>query len=158
MFVCICTPNSNTIKIKLEFTCICVKGNDFAPVSRIWLLYIYHLFGRCGIFSYSFYQSNQEPSKTYYMLNIRYSIYSVPHRWWNWLACVERGFEPRSGQTKHYKISICCFFAKHTPLRRNSKDWLPRNQDNVSKLGSISICGLLFQWACSIESQLSVMV
>jgi hypothetical protein len=37
---------------------------------------------------------------------------------------VDRGFEPRSGQTKDYKICICCFSAKHAALRRKSKDWL----------------------------------
>jgi hypothetical protein len=39
---------------------------------------------------------------------------------------------PRSGKTKDYKIGICCFSAKHAALRRKSKDWLARNQDNVS--------------------------
>ena len=33
---------------------------------------------------------------------------------------VDRGFEPRSGQTKDDKIGICCFSAKHAALRRNS--------------------------------------
>jgi hypothetical protein len=64
------------------------------------------------------------------------------------LACssaVDRGFELRSGQTKDYKIDICCFFAKHAALKRKSKDWLARNQDNVSECGGISISGLLFQ-------------
>ena len=28
-------------------------------------------------------------------------------------SVVDRGFEPRSGQTKDYKIGICCFSAKH---------------------------------------------
>jgi hypothetical protein len=37
---------------------------------------------------------------------------------------VDRGFEPRLGQAKDFKISICCFSAKHTALRRKSKDWL----------------------------------
>ena len=46
-------------------------------------------------------------------------------------SAVDRGFEPRSGQTKDYKISICCFSAKHAALRRKSKDWLARNQNNV---------------------------
>ena len=32
-----------------------------------------------------------------------------------------------------YKIGIYCFFAKHTALNRKSKDWLARNQDNVSE-------------------------
>ena len=43
------------------------------------------------------------------------------------------GFEPRSGQTKDYKIGICFFSAKHAALRRKSKDWLARNRDNVSE-------------------------
>jgi len=30
----------------------------------------------------------------------------------------------RSGQTKNYKIGICCFSAKHAALRRKSQDWL----------------------------------
>ena len=30
---------------------------------------------------------------------------------------VDRGFDPESGQTKNYKIGICCFFAKHAALR-----------------------------------------
>ena len=41
----------------------------------------------------------------------------LPYRWCN--GC---GFEPRSGQTKYYKIGICCFSAKLAALRRNSKD------------------------------------
>ena len=48
-------------------------------------------------------------------------------------SVVDRGFEPRSGQTKDYKIGICCFSAKHAALRRTSKDWLARNQNNVSE-------------------------
>jgi len=58
---------------------------------------------------------------------------------------VDPGFEPRSDQTRDYKIGICCFSAKHTSLRRKSKDWLARNQDNVSEWGDMSISGLLFQ-------------
>jgi hypothetical protein len=49
------------------------------------------------------------------------------------LASVDRGLEPRSDQTKDYKIGMCCFSAKHAALRRKSKDWLARNQDNVSQ-------------------------
>jgi hypothetical protein len=63
-----------------------------------------------------------------------------------WLACSPRVLVgPRSGQTKDYKIGICCFSAKHTILRRKSKDWLAQNQDNVSEWGDMSIRGLLFQ-------------
>jgi hypothetical protein len=46
------------------------------------------------------------------------------------LSAVDRVFEPRSGQTKDYKIGICCISAKHAALRRKSKDWLARNQNN----------------------------
>jgi hypothetical protein len=55
------------------------------------------------------------------------------------LSVVDRGFEPRSGQTKDNKIGICCFSTKHTLLRRKSKDWLARNQDNEFDLGEMSI-------------------
>ena len=48
-------------------------------------------------------------------------------------SVVDRGFEPRSGQTKDYKIGTCCFSAKHAALRSKSKDWLARNQNNVSE-------------------------
>jgi hypothetical protein len=65
-------------------------------------------------------------------------------------SVVDRGFEPLSGQTKNYKIGICCFSAKYVALRRKTKDWLARNQENVSEWGDMSIHGLLFQWACTI--------
>ena len=32
-----------------------------------------------------------------------------------------------------YKIGIWSFSSKHAALRRKSKDWLARNQDNVSE-------------------------
>jgi hypothetical protein len=44
------------------------------------------------------------------------------------LSAVDCGFEPRSGQTKDYKIGICCFSTKHTALRRKNKDWMAQNQ------------------------------
>ena len=53
-------------------------------------------------------------------------------------SVVDRGFEPRSGQTKDYKIVICCFSAKHAALRRKSKDWLARNKNNMSEWSDIS--------------------
>ena len=61
------------------------------------------------------------------------------------LSAVDREFKPRAGQTKDYKIGICCFFTKHVALRRKSKDRLAQNQDNVSEWRDMSICGLLFQ-------------
>ena len=49
------------------------------------------------------------------------------------------------GQTKDYKIGICCFSAKHAALRSKSKDMLARNRNNVSEWSDMSIRGLLFQ-------------
>jgi hypothetical protein len=60
-------------------------------------------------------------------------------------SVVDRGFEPRSGQTKDNTIGICCFSAKNVALKRKSKDWLTQNQDNVFEWGDMSIRGLLFQ-------------
>ena len=60
-------------------------------------------------------------------------------------SAVDRGFEPRSSQTKDYNIGICGFFAKHTALRKKSKDWLARNQNNVSEWSDMSTRGLLFK-------------
>ena len=73
-------------------------------------------------------------------------------------SAVDRGFKPRSGQTKDYKIGICCFSGKHAVLRRKSKEWLAWYQDNVSEWGDISIHGQLFQWTSTIKMQLSVLV
>ena len=60
-------------------------------------------------------------------------------------SAVDRGFEPRSGHTKDYEIGICCFSAKHAALRRKNKNWLARNQNNVSKWSDMSSHELLFQ-------------
>ena len=60
-------------------------------------------------------------------------------------SAVDRGFEPRSVQTKDYNIGICCFSDKHTALRRKSKGWSARNQNNVPEWSDISTHGLLFQ-------------
>jgi hypothetical protein len=61
------------------------------------------------------------------------------------MSVVECGFEPWSGQTKDFKIGICCFSAKHTALWKKSKDWLAQNQNNVSEWSDLSTHGLLFQ-------------
>ena len=73
-------------------------------------------------------------------------------------SAIDREFEPWSDQTKDYKIGICCFSAKHATLKRKNKDWLARNQDNVSEWGDMSIRGLLFQWDSTIKIHLSVLV
>jgi hypothetical protein len=44
---------------------------------------------------------------------------------------IDQGFSADPVKPKT-TIGVCCFFAKHAALRRKSKDWLARNQDNVS--------------------------
>ena len=73
-------------------------------------------------------------------------------------SAVDRGFESRLGQIKDYEIGICCFPASHAILRRKSKDWLAGNQNNVSEWSNMSIFGLLFQCASTIQIQLSVLI
>ena len=48
-------------------------------------------------------------------------------------SVVDRGFEPRTGQTKDYEMCICYFFAKRAALRSKSNYWLALNQYNVSE-------------------------
>jgi hypothetical protein len=52
------------------------------------------------------------------------------------IVIASSAFGHRSGQTKDYEIGICCFSAKHAPLRKKSKDWLARNQNNVTSSSS----------------------
>jgi hypothetical protein len=51
-------------------------------------------------------------------------------------SVVDRGFESRPGKSKDYK---------HAVLRSKSKDWLARNQVNVSEWSDMSTYRLLFQ-------------
>jgi hypothetical protein len=37
-------------------------------------------------------------------------------------SAVDRVFEPRSSQTKCYKIVICCCFSMYAALRKKNKD------------------------------------
>jgi hypothetical protein len=57
-------------------------------------------------------------------------------------SVVDRGFAHRSSQSKDFKMWICCIVSKHAVLRC-SKEWLPRNQDNVFEWNDISTSGLL---------------
>ena len=58
-------------------------------------------------------------------------------------SAIDCGCELRSCQAKEYRIDICCFSAKNAALRRKSKNWLPRNQNNVSEWSDISTQRLL---------------
>ena len=60
------------------------------------------------------------------------------------LNVVDQGFEPRSDQTEDYEIDICCFSAiKPAALRNKSKDWLARDQDNVTEWSDVSTLRLI---------------
>jgi hypothetical protein len=48
-------------------------------------------------------------------------------------SAVDREFESRSGQSKDYKIGICCFSAKHAALR------LAQNQNYMSEGNAMSM-------------------
>ena len=48
-------------------------------------------------------------------------------------------YELMSGQTKNYKIGICCFSSMYTTLRSKSKDGLAWNQDNVSEWSDMCV-------------------
>ena len=104
---------------------LCVRGVDFAPFYD---------------FSMGFWKCSDSAVFFYFFLNFIIWEFFITS-----LNCiggvmvsvltssaVYRGFEPRLGQTKDYKIGICCFSAKHAALKRKSKDWLARNQSNVS--------------------------
>ena len=54
-------------------------------------------------------------------------------------------------QTKDYQLVFVAYNAKHAELRKKSKDWLARNQDNVSEFNDMYIRGLLFPLANAIE-------
>jgi hypothetical protein len=71
---------------------------------------------------------------------------------------VDRELLSRSVQTKDYKIGICSLSTRHAALLGKSKDWLSRNQDNVSVCDDMSIRGLLLQWASTKQIQLSLLI
>lgn len=60
-------------------------------------------------------------------------------------SAIDRGFKLPLGQTEDCKISIGCFAAKNAAVRRKRKDWLSRNQGNVSGWSDMAVCGLMFQ-------------
>ena len=59
--------------------------------------------------------------------------------------CQRARLESQSGKIKDYTIGISYFSAKHAAIRRKKKDWLTRNQDNVSEWDNMYIRGILLQ-------------
>jgi hypothetical protein len=54
-------------------------------------------------------------------------------------SAVDRGIESWSGQTKDYKIGICCFSAKHAALRSKIKDNVIRTLARIVQLSIVSL-------------------
>jgi len=73
-------------------------------------------------------------------------------------SVVDLWFEPQLDQTKYSKIWNCSFPAKHTALLSKGKDWLVRNQGNVSEWNDMCTNELLLQWATTIKIQLRALV
>jgi hypothetical protein len=60
------------------------------------------------------------------------------------LECGRMWVRTQIGSNQRLKTCICCFSAKHAALSRQNKDWLARNQDNMSEWGNMSIRKPLF--------------
>ena len=73
-------------------------------------------------------------------------------------SVVDHGFENLLGQTKDYEIGICCYSVKHVALRSKNKDYLARNQNNVSEWIDMSVRELFCQWASTMKIKLSVLL
>ena len=59
-------------------------------------------------------------------------------------SVVYHGLETRLGQIKDYEIGIYCYSVKHVALRSKNKDYLARNQNNVSERIDMSARELFF--------------
>ena len=57
---------------------------------------------------------------------------------------------PKSVQIKNFNIGIHYFFVKDAALRNKCKDWLARNQYNVSKQGAHIQLSLLVKYKTDI--------
>ena len=61
-----------------------------------------------------------------------------------------------SGETRYYEIGICFFSTNYSALRSKRKRLV--GWDNVSEWNDMSIHGLLFQYASTMEIQKSMLV
>ena len=159
-----------------EKVCLDLRNYDYIILYWLWavigITYAYNLtVPHDRITNFVFILNFCKLWKTIFLL--RFSKYVIPVFIITYIFCncisgamvsvlassmVNHRFNPRLGQTKEYKIGMCCFSVKHAALRRKSKDWLVWNQDNLSEWDDMSICGLLFQWCSTITIQLSMMI
>jgi hypothetical protein len=159
-----------------EKVCLDLRNYDYIILYWLWavigITYAYNLtVPHDRITNFVFILNFCKLWKTIFLL--RFSKYVIPVFIITYIFCnciggamvsvlassmVNHRFNSRLGQTKEYKIGMCCFSVKHAALRRKNKDWLVWNQDNLSEWDDMSICGLLFQWCSTITIQLSMMI
>ena len=113
------------------------------------------------VWKLTFYLQILFPKNYHFIIDRSYHniIYKTKKRKNNWYTIQQSHYykatppednpSSRSDQTKDYKTGICCFPAKHASLRSRSKDWMIRNQDNVSEWGN-----MLFQWASTMSMKI----
>jgi len=77
--------------------------------------------------------SNKRPTQSIGEIQNWHHHHHLHHEWTTSVgmlasSVVDRGVEPRSGQTKDYAIYICCISDKHATLRSKREVWKPRIQ------------------------------
>jgi hypothetical protein len=128
----------------MSICCFYTKHTVLRRKSKDWLALNQDNVSNLSQFHYSFHLwvslkiSTGEPKSEWFLFNANSAIFQAIS-WWE--------------QVNLPKMSICCFYTKHTVLRRKSKDWLALNQDNVSEWGNMSIRGLLFRCASTPHSR-----
>ena len=103
-----------TVTVQIVPIILCMRKNGREPLSLVWI----------GI-QWPFIQRLVMKINNSYLFDI--TVFAIQLFRVSFLV----KFEPQSGQTKDYKIGICCFSAKHAALQSKSKDWLDQNQDKM---------------------------
>ena len=119
-----------TVTVQIVPIILCMRKNGREPLSLVWI----------GI-QWPFIQRLVMKINNSYLFDI--TLFAIQLFRVSFLV----KFEPQSGQTKNYKIGICCFSAKHAALQSKSKDWLDQNRDKMlCQWSDTSFLGFLFQW------------
>ena len=90
------------------------------------------------------------PRFTYNFIHLKQFCIFLIFWWHHWILWVNIFSFSRKNWNSELK--------QNAALRRKRKDWLAWNRDNVSEWINMYIHELLFQWASTIQIQLSVLV
>lgn len=155
-YSCVMWVNNNQSRVTIARR-FRIYGLDIVPTKRLLKIYIFKFFKSWHILFMNLILKDitflfQMPNTIFYILiEISFSgiwklsqincpplrnvknridgvIVSVPAS-----SAVDHEFEPRSDQTKVYKIGTCFFSAKHAAYRKKSKDSLARNLNFFSE-------------------------